>query len=67
MKRLLPDEYEILGAQTFQALIKILDSRQRTSDTPQACHGRLTLTSATPITTSDVTAATTVYFTHQRQ
>lgn len=27
------------------------------------CEGRLTLTSGTPITTSDVTAATTVYFT----
>ncbi len=29
----------------------------------QFCDGRLTLTTATPITTSDVTAATTVYFT----
>ena len=27
------------------------------------CNGRLTLTSVTPITTSDVTAATTIYFT----
>lgn len=27
------------------------------------CQGRLTLTTATPVTTSDVTAATTVYFT----
>ncbi len=28
-----------------------------------ACEGRLTLTSGTPVTTSDVTAATTLYFT----
>jgi hypothetical protein len=30
---------------------------------PGICNGRLTLTSGTPVTTSDVTAATTVYFT----
>lgn len=30
---------------------------------PSTCEGRLTLTSATPVTTSDVTAATTLYFT----
>lgn len=30
---------------------------------PSICDGRLTLTSGTPVTTSDVTAATTVYFT----
>src|SRR5690349_20265418 len=30
---------------------------------PSVCEGRLTLTTATPITTSDVTAATTLYFT----
>lgn len=30
---------------------------------PLVCEGRLTLTSGTPITTSDVTAATTIYFT----
>lgn len=30
---------------------------------PQACQGRLTLTSGNPVTTTDVTAATTVYFT----
>lgn len=29
----------------------------------QPCEGRLTLTSGTPITTTDVTAATTIYFT----
>jgi hypothetical protein len=31
--------------------------------TPFVCDGRLTLTSGTPVTTSDVTAATTLYFT----
>lgn len=30
---------------------------------PFICQGRLTLTTATPVTTSDVTAATTLYFT----
>lgn len=30
---------------------------------PKVCEGRLTLTSGTPVTTSDVTAAETVYFT----
>ena len=30
------------------------------------CDGRLTLTTATPVTTSDVTAATTIYFTPYR-
>jgi hypothetical protein len=30
---------------------------------PSQCNGRLTLTSGTPITTSDVTGATTIYFT----
>lgn len=30
---------------------------------PAICQGRLTLTSATPVTTSNVTAATTLYFT----
>lgn len=32
-------------------------------DLPVICNGRLTLTSGTPVTTSDVTAATTVYWT----
>lgn len=33
---------------------------------PATCQGRLTLTTATPITTADVTAATTLYFTPYR-
>lgn len=32
-------------------------------DLPHICQGRLTLTTAVPVTTSDVTAATTIYFT----
>lgn len=32
------------------------------TDIEHVCQGRLTLTSGTPVTTSDVTAATTVYF-----
>ena len=32
-------------------------------DMPDLCQGRLTLTTAVPVTTSDVTGATTVYFT----
>lgn len=35
----------------------------RAVDSSPVCQGRLTLTSGTPVTTSDVTAATTVYFT----
>src|SRR3972149_4877028 len=30
---------------------------------PSTCDGRLTLTSGTPVTTADVTAATSIYFT----
>lgn len=33
------------------------------SGNPNTCDGRLTLTSGTPVTTGDVTAATTLYFT----
>lgn len=63
MKHALPNEYEILGEQTFQHLFRILELSNSRTDSPQACQGRLTLTTATPITTGDVTAATTVYFT----
>lgn len=33
------------------------------ADVPQICNGRLTLTSGTPVTVSDVTSASTIYFT----
>lgn len=35
----------------------------RARDVENLCQGRLTLTSGTPVTTSDVTAASTLYFT----
>lgn len=37
-----------------------------TSGFPSTCDGRITLTSVTPVTTNDVSAATTVYFTPYR-
>ncbi len=40
-----------------------LDSALSASGTPSIAQGRLTGTSLTPITTSDVTAATTIYYT----
>lgn len=46
-----------------QELDLLIDTLSRTTDSPHVCGGRLTLTSGTPITTSDVTSATTVYFT----
>lgn len=39
---------------------------KRVEDNPTYCEGRLTLVSGTPVPTSDVTAATTVYFTPYR-
>lgn len=43
--------------------VLIQEYQKRSNSSPEAVHGRLTLTSGTAITTSDVTAATTVYFT----
>lgn len=54
------------GQTTTPALEDFLDLRPGYGDTADADHvveGRLTLTTATPITTADVTAATTLYFT----
>ncbi|MBI1860932.1 MAG: hypothetical protein HYR96_08445 [Deltaproteobacteria bacterium] len=60
----LPEEFELLGPEVFHALIEYLgDQNLATSDSPAVCTARLTLTSGTAITTSDVTAATTIYFT----
>jgi hypothetical protein len=47
------------GAQVFAA-----DNHYIPQPTPNICEGRLTLTTATPVTTSDVSAATTLYFAH---
>ena len=46
----------------FVTVVRANDS-QRYLDLPAICNGRLTLTSGSPIITSGVTAATTVYFT----
>jgi hypothetical protein len=48
------------SARAVQKLIRFL---ARSTDSPSVCNGRLTLTTATPITTGNVTGATTVYFT----
>lgn len=45
------------------AAIRQLVGTARSTSAPTECHGRLTLTSGTAVTTADVTAATTVYFT----
>ncbi len=46
-----------------EAIYQLYDSLQRTSDSASFCQGRLTLTTATPVTTSSVTGVSTVYFT----
>lgn len=63
IRRDLPKAYRELGPAGTEALIQILEHEERTTDAPTIVQGRLTLTSGTPVTTSDVTAATTVYFT----
>jgi hypothetical protein len=61
---LLSDQVKLLGPEGFRAAMKVIETyRQRGDDSTTVCNGRLTLTSATPITTADVTAATTIYFT----
>lgn len=50
--------------ETLFHLTRILNAYDlRNNDSAEACYGRLTLTSGTAVTTSDVTGATTVYFT----
>jgi hypothetical protein len=44
-------------------LVALVTSAAQALPDVSICQGRLTLTSGTPVTTSDVTAATTVYFT----
>lgn len=43
--------------------LSLRDTAERLENIPLMCQGRLTLTSNTPITTSDVTGAGTIYFT----
>lgn len=59
LRDLAPKEYQVLGPRLFEELYESLSAR---FDAPIVCQGRLSLTSGTPIPTSDVTAATTVYF-----
>jgi hypothetical protein len=58
------DEFEVFGAELYPAIQRVMAtvlSRSNASFLP--CQGRLTLSSGNPVPTSDVTAATTVYFT----
>lgn len=52
---------------TIAGAITLVDNRiyaaSPLTDIHPVCNGRITLTSATPVTTADVTAATTIYFT----
>lgn len=65
LKRELPEELQILGPELFLASIEAVRNLSRVPDSTTFCNGRLTLTSGTSVTTSNVTAATTVYFTPQ--
>lgn len=58
-----PKYFELLGPQIFQKVAATVTSRRAENFSESLCEGRLTLTSGTAVTTSDVTAATTVYFT----
>lgn len=49
---------DLITATTWNAVVDAVNGAQ-----PALCDGRLTLTSGTPITSADVTAATTLYFT----
>jgi hypothetical protein len=65
-----PESTELLDPQvevdsfTFSSLMNMADRLWETRGVlPQACNGRLTLSSGTPVPTTDVTGASTVYFT----
>ncbi len=57
------DWSRVLDPGEVRALHRVFQFLQRTSDSSMYCNGRLTLTSGTAVTSSNVTAATTVYFT----
>ncbi len=64
IRKALPREFSLLGEETVREAILAFDSLgTRAGDPPQVANGRLTLTSGTAVTTSNVTAATTVYYT----
>ncbi len=56
-------ENDEIDADRADAVYALLDLLTRTSDSAAFCMGRLTLTSGTAVTTGNVTAAGTVYFT----
>lgn len=57
-------DFKILDEKSINAVREMVQYyKSRSSESPAVCNGRLTLTSGTAITTSDVTAASTVYFT----
>lgn len=66
-------DYSALASPALTDLIEIVNGGANYKITPQTlrqlltpastCEGRLTLTTATPVTTADVTGATSVYFT----
>lgn len=60
----LPDAFRIFGVAGIDGILKSFDLQSnRLGEAPPICNGRLTLTSGTAVTTSDVTAASTIYFT----
>lgn len=59
----LVQEVKTLGPEAFDAAVRVVEAyKDRTSDAVSICQGRLTLTTALPVTTSDVTNAGTIYF-----
>lgn len=64
LKKALPEVFQVLGPKKFFGMIGLFnDLENRRLDVVNYCQGRLTLTSGTPVTTADVSNATTVYFT----
>lgn len=61
LREALPDAFEKLGPELFKSVIEVSNAA-RANDSPTIVQGRLTLTSGTAVTTSDVTSST-VYFT----
>lgn len=65
LKEMFPSEAKMLGPESFAAIGRILTGYEavRAGEAPTMVNGRLTLTTSVPVTTSDVTAASTIYFT----
>lgn len=65
VQRAVPEATAILGIKGIETVLKIFDQQAADTwgDSPTLVQGRLTLTSGTPVTVSDVTAASIVYYT----